>query len=202
MRRIAAALAMSAGALLFFTSPAAAQAAASFSGQVVSVHDGDTLTVAIAGGARRKVRLAEIDAPECGQPGSVASRNALRRLVLRHQVTVIPESVDEDAVAAAARKLTDLFVGRPHQGPAAATSFDRLVGWVTVGSPAIDVGSALVQAGAVWVNPRFVRRPELLSIQRTRRAERRGLWSLQDGQLTPPWIWRESHPPARGECGK
>ena len=36
-------------------------------GVVVSVHDGDTLTV-LVGKQQVKVRLAEIDAPELGQP--------------------------------------------------------------------------------------------------------------------------------------
>jgi endonuclease YncB( thermonuclease family) len=36
-------------------------------GVVVSVHDGDTLTV-LVGKQEVKVRLAEIDAPEVGQP--------------------------------------------------------------------------------------------------------------------------------------
>lgn len=42
-------------------------------GLVVSVHDGDTLTV-LVGKQQIKVRLAEIDAPELGQPYGQRSR--------------------------------------------------------------------------------------------------------------------------------
>jgi micrococcal nuclease len=50
-------------------------------GQVVSVHDGDTLTV-IIDGHTEKVRLIGIDAPELGQaPWGEEARSALRALV-------------------------------------------------------------------------------------------------------------------------
>ena len=49
--------------------------------QVVSVHDGDTITVLIDG-VKEKVRLIGIDAPELDQaPWGVVSRDALRGLV-------------------------------------------------------------------------------------------------------------------------
>ena len=50
--------------VLFLATPALA---ASFSGRVVHVADGDTITVLRPGNVEEKIRLAEIDCPESGQ---------------------------------------------------------------------------------------------------------------------------------------
>lgn len=50
-------------------SPTSGQVApTSFSGKVVGVADGDTITVLVDGNREAKIRFAEIDAPEKGQP--------------------------------------------------------------------------------------------------------------------------------------
>jgi endonuclease YncB( thermonuclease family) len=56
--------------------------------QVVSVHDGDTLTALDASNVQHKVRLYGMDAPEIGQPFGTVSRDGLRALVLRKSVTI------------------------------------------------------------------------------------------------------------------
>ncbi len=56
-------------------------------GRVVAVTDGDTLTVAAAG-ARYRVRLYGIDAPEAGQRFGPEAREALADLVLGEVVEV------------------------------------------------------------------------------------------------------------------
>lgn len=48
---------------------------------VVAVHDGDTITVVIHGGATERVRLAAIDAPELTQPFGRESRDLLAQSV-------------------------------------------------------------------------------------------------------------------------
>src|SRR5258707_1009623 len=61
--------------LALLVSPAAL--AADFTGRVVSIADGDTLTVLAEGNRQVKVRLWGIDAPESGQPfGSRAKQSA------------------------------------------------------------------------------------------------------------------------------
>ena len=58
---------------------AASHAAADVSGKVVSVHDGDTLTVLIEH-RQVRVRLIDIDAPELGQPFGSRARQSLSGL--------------------------------------------------------------------------------------------------------------------------
>lgn len=69
-------------ALLGF--PALAQA---FSGVVVSVHDGDTLTV-MAEDRKMQVHVAEIDAPELHQSFGARSRDSLAQMCLGKQAEV------------------------------------------------------------------------------------------------------------------
>src|SRR5436305_1458750 len=62
---------------MFVFAPAFAE---TVSGTVVAVIDGDTLVVQDAGKKRHTVRLAEIDAPEAGQPFWKESARSLARL--------------------------------------------------------------------------------------------------------------------------
>lgn len=50
-------------------------------GKVVSVHDGDTLTVLDAASSQRFIRLHGVDAPEAKQPFGNAARKALAEWV-------------------------------------------------------------------------------------------------------------------------
>ena len=47
-------------------------------GRVVGVHDGDTITLLIAGNRQIKVRLAQIDAPETTQALYQTHRDSLK----------------------------------------------------------------------------------------------------------------------------
>lgn len=62
--------------------------AATLTGQVVKVADGDTVTVLAQNGTRYRVRFLGIDAPEKNQAFGQDSRQNLDRLVYRKQVTV------------------------------------------------------------------------------------------------------------------
>ena len=55
----------------------AAGNAGAFSGKVVGVHDGDTITVLRADKSQVSVRLNQIDAPELGQAFGQAAKKAL-----------------------------------------------------------------------------------------------------------------------------
>ena len=63
-------------------------------GKVVSVADGDTITVLDSNKEQHRIRLAGIDAPEKGQPFGNASRKKLRDLVSGKEVRVEFEKFD------------------------------------------------------------------------------------------------------------
>lgn len=65
-----------------------ASRASSLSGQVVSVADGDTITVLDFTREQYKIRLSGIDAPEKKQPYGQRSKQSLSDLVFNQRVTV------------------------------------------------------------------------------------------------------------------
>ena len=71
-----------------------AAAAEPIAGQVVGVHNGDTITVLTAGKHQLKIRLAEIDAPELDQPYGGKAKQALADLVFGQVVSILPAATD------------------------------------------------------------------------------------------------------------
>lgn len=139
--------------------------AATLQGQVVSVSDGDTLTVRDAKGRTHKVRLAGIDAPETDQAFGHAARQQLARWVLNTQVRVVHDKTDR---------------------------YDRLVGTVYLQDE--DINLRLVRAGLAWHNrPYWHEQPLADAVaypwaEFKARLSATGLW--QDPSPVPPWVWR------------
>ncbi len=129
-------------------------------GRVVSVADGDTLTV-LVDNQQVRVRLAEIDAPERGQPWASRSREALRAIVDGETVQIVETDRDR---------------------------WGRVVGRVYLGDH--DVNAEMVQIGAAWAFLRYQTDPRFSAYQADARAERAGLWSLPDNETIAPWEWR------------
>jgi micrococcal nuclease len=126
----------------------ACSAAAASECRVVSVHDGDTLTV-LEAGRQTKVRLAGIDAPELGQPFGRRAREALAGLVHGRDIELD-------------------VTGRDRYGRTIAR---------VVGPGGADVGHELVAAGMAWHYTRYSHDTELAEAEREARAARRGLWA-------------------------
>jgi endonuclease YncB( thermonuclease family) len=69
--------------------------AATFSGRVVKIADGDNLNVLDTRKEQHKIRLAGIDALERGQPFGTVSGDHLGKLVFGKQVTVTYDKHDK-----------------------------------------------------------------------------------------------------------
>lgn len=131
-------------------------------GKVVRVFDGDSVVVRTAD-ADVEVRLADIDAPEKGQPYADNSRKALIALVQGREVTF--EVLDID-------------------------TYGRSVSRVRRTSGELDINSDLVRRGHAWVYRRYVRDQSLLALEESARARRAGLWALPEELRIAPWNYR------------
>lgn len=139
-----------------------------WSGQVVDVHDGDSLRVRRDNGEVVKIRIYGVDCPELGQPYGEEARDLTARRVLDQRVEVAPTG----------------------QRP----SYGREVAVVVLLEHRTELQEALVTAGLAWVDGRFCKSDicaEWRILQKEARADGCGLWS--DPSPVPPWIWRRLH---------
>jgi endonuclease YncB( thermonuclease family) len=137
--------------------------AAELTGRVVGIADGDTFTLLTADNQQVKIRLAEIDAPESGQPYGNKSKQALSSLVFGKDVRVIVQTTDRYGRT----------VGRPYIGN-------------------LDICEEMVRMGAAWAYREYLRDQGLLTVEAEARTKKRGLWGLSEAQNTAPWEWRRS----------
>jgi endonuclease YncB( thermonuclease family) len=142
-----------------------------FMSTVLSVTDGDTLTV-LVNGTRGKVRLSGIDCPESDQPFGSQATQLTTQLAMEKAVTV-----------------TDLGRDKYH----------RLLGEVVLPDGRM-LNRELVREGFCWWYRKYASgNRELERLETEAREARRGLWA--DPNPMPPWEWRhpikekhEEHP--------
>lgn len=146
---------------LFLISTAAF--AETLAGKVVGISDGDTLTLLTDAKRQIKIRLAEIDTPESGQPYGSRARQALSDLAFGKQARIAVTDRDR---------------------------YGRTVGRVYVG--ATDVNAELVRTGAAWVYRQYAQDKTLFDLEAEARREKRGLWALPETERVPPWDWRRA----------
>ena len=124
---------------------------------VIGISDGDTLTARCETPAgleeyqNIKVRLAEIDAPEMGQPFGTRSRQHLADLCFQKPSTVTPRTKDR---------------------------YFRTV--ATVACEGVDAGAEQVRAGMAWVFDWYVTDRSLYLVQDEARTAGRGFWADQN----------------------
>ncbi len=126
--------------------------AGTWSGRVVGVHDGDTLTI-LRHGQGFKVRLNAIDAPELGQPYARQSRQALSALCYGRYARV--DSLGED-------------------------KYGRTLGQVMCGGK--DVNAEQLRNGYAWHYRTYDDDPDLQRLEDNARQQRRGLWASAQPQ--------------------
>lgn len=136
-------------------------------GRVVSITDGDTLTLLDATKTQHKIRLAGIDSPEKSQPFGQHCKESLSDLAYDRAATVETNKLDR---------------------------YGRAIGKVLVNG--LDVNMEQIQRGCGWHYKKYQNEQPLddrlsySSAEGSARANRVGLWADQDP--VPPWDWRNA----------
>jgi endonuclease YncB( thermonuclease family) len=133
----------------------------SFQGQVIRVTDGDSITVR-SGDENIKVRLAQIDAPETGQPWGTRSRQELAELVAGKTVTI--KATGEDR-------------------------YGRMIAQIE--ADGLDINRDMIARGAAWAYVTYVTDPSMIEAERIARAQSAGLWAMPENERIAPWIYRQ-----------
>ena len=120
----------------------------SVSGRVISVADGDTITIIGDGNAQYKIRLNAIDAPEKSQAFGQKSKQQLSNYVFGKDITVTWKSKDK---------------------------YGRVLGTVFVGGK--DINLQMVRDGYAHHYKRFDNSPAYAAAEIEARQNRRGLWA-------------------------
>jgi len=136
--------------------------AATLTGMVTQVKDGDTLTVMVDG-RPLTVSIAGVDAPELRQPFGAQSRDSLTALCLQRPAVIHSPRGSES----------------PRRG-------EGIKGSVACADE--DVASHQVRVGMAWVTGRGDRRAPLYLLEDEAQRAHVGLWV--DKQPVPPWTWR------------
>ncbi|QLG88392.1 thermonuclease family protein [Chitinibacter bivalviorum] len=151
------------------SAPGAITANSTVTGEVVSVADGDTITLLDQDKKQYKLRLAYIDAPEKAMPFGQAAKQQLSELVYRQEVTAHIDEVD-----------------RYGRGVARIEKDQR------------DINLAQLSAGYAWHYTQYARKSQsgadfaaYEAAQAAAQQQQKGLWA--DANPTPPWDWRKSN---------
>jgi endonuclease YncB( thermonuclease family) len=135
--------------------------AQTYEGKVIKVTDGDSINIMYEGKTLR-IRLAEIDAPERGQPFGKKSKEALADYVAGKEVQVVEIDIDR---------------------------YERIVGQVYLGD--LWVNGALVRGGYAYVYPKYATSKQLYEYEAEAQESKAGIWKLPESERIKPWVWRK-----------
>ena len=116
-------------------------------GKVVSVYDGDTITV-LSGNTQHKIRLEGIDTPESKQPFGNKAKQAMSEMVFGKQVKVVWKKKDR---------------------------YGRTLGHVYVNGKWTNL--QMIKQGMAWHYKQYSKDQELASAEVEARTKRLGLWA-------------------------
>jgi endonuclease YncB( thermonuclease family) len=148
--------------------------AAELVGKVISVADGDTLTIVTADKQQHRIRINGIHAPEKGQPFGERSKHNLSRMAFQKDARLDCHKTDRFG-----REVCKVWVQ-----PADCLTCGRT----------LDVGHAKVIAGLAWWYRAYAKEQTAEDRDRYEPAEdearfrKQGLW--QNKEPVPPWEWR------------
>lgn len=125
-----------------------------FDAKVIAVMDGDTIMV-LHDGAKIKIRMANIDAPEKNQAFGMQSRQSLLEMVQKKLVHINSQAVDQ---------------------------YGRVVGLVSVDGRSVN--EEQVKRGMAWEYSHFHSNRSYVALQSEAQQARRGLWG-QSSPLAP-----------------
>lgn len=132
-------------------------------GKVISIQDGDTITILSPEKIQTKIRLYGIDCPEKSQDFGNRAKKFTASLVARKTVKVIPYDIDK---------------------------YGRTVGVVFVASE--NVNEEILKAGLAWQYRKYCLESfcsEWLSYEAEAKNNKLGLW--RDVSAIAPWDWRK-----------
>jgi len=136
------------------------EALADFTGKVVGITDGDTITV-LHNGRGEKIRLNGIDCPEKAQAYGHKAKEVASALVFGKHVTIVTHGQDK---------------------------YGRTIGDVLL-PDGTNINHKLVQDGMCWWYRKYAPGDaELRQFETEARNAKRGLWV--DPNPVPPWEWR------------
>ena len=132
-----------------------------FTGKVVGISNGDTLSV-LREGKAVKVRLHGVDTPEKAQAFGTRAQQFTSDFVFQRDVMVVVQTTDR---------------------------YGRLVGEVLL-PDGRSLNQELVRAGMAWWYRQYAQNDTTLAqLEAEARAAQRGLWA--DAHPVPPWEWRK-----------
>jgi len=134
----------------------------SWPAKLVSVSDGDTITV-LHSGAEERIRLYGIDTPEKNQEYGQQAKALTSALIAGRNIDVKTVTVDQ---------------------------YGRTVGLVTIDGQSLN--ELIVQNGYAWVYKQYCTKRichDWKKLEKEARQQKKGLWAGSD--IVPPWEWRK-----------
>ena len=156
--------------LSLIISTSAHSSPSNFTGRVINVHDGDTITVLKQNNEKVKIRLAGIDCPETFQVHGDAAKQFVSSKVSGRRVRIEPETTDR---------------------------YGRTVAIVLINGE--NLNEQIVAHGHGWVYRKYCVADfckAWLKLEEKERDAQVGLWEDKDPQ--PPWEWRAEHRNKKG----
>ena len=155
---------------IHFIAPSICQA---LTGKVISIADGDTISILDSSNKQHKIRLYGIDSPEKGQAFGKAAKKHTSHLTYKKTANVTVYDTDR---------------------------YGRTFGVVQVDG--VNVNESHIKAGLAWQYRKYCKAQfcdEWLQLEGQVRNARIGLW--QDADPVPPWRWRKGAQNSSHEAG-